>query len=277
LPWQKTFVFSKPTVALLMQRTFTDQLGTSVKITFPLERIISLVPSQTELLHSFGLENEVVGITKFCVHPQHWKSTKTIVGGTKTFRFDVIDALQPDLIIGNKEENYEQGIVQLREKYPVWMSDVISFEDSLSMIKQVGELTDRTEAASELAENVIKHFSNLIPINIKSRKILYLIWRKPWMAAAKNTFIDSMLTKIGLQNAVADSRYPELNEEAIRKMNPELIFLSSEPYPFQENHIQELQALVPNAKIILVDGECFSWYGSRMLVASEYFRSLLTH
>jgi ABC-type Fe3+-hydroxamate transport system substrate-binding protein len=257
-----------------MQRTFIDQLGTSVTITYPPKRIISLVPSQTELLYSLGLESEVVGITKFCVHPKHWKSAKTIVGGTKEFRFDVIDALQPDLIIGNKEENYEEGIVQLREKYPVWMSDIVSFEDSLSMIEHVGELTNKIEAAKKLKESIVSQFSALQ--TLQSEKVLYLIWRKPWMAAAKNTFIDSMLGKMGLQNALTTSRYPELIDDEIRELNPSLVFLSSEPYPFKQKHVEELQEIFPTAKILLVDGELFSWYGSRMLLAPKYFGSLLT-
>src|SRR6478736_9159490 len=127
------------------QRIFIDQLGNAVSIPHPPSRIISLVPSQTELLFDLGLNEEVVGITKFCVHPREWLGTKKIVGGTKSFWFDQIDQLQPDLIIGNKEENYQEGIKQLQIKYPVWISDVISFEDSFNMIRSISEITGKKD------------------------------------------------------------------------------------------------------------------------------------
>ena len=117
--------------------TFIDHLGKQISISFPPKRIISLVPSQTELLADLGLEDRIVGITKFCIHPEPWQKTKTIVGGTKKFRFDVIDSLKPDLIIGNKEENYQGGIEQLKSQYPVWMSDIVTLKDAFAMIREI--------------------------------------------------------------------------------------------------------------------------------------------
>src|SRR6267154_5849608 len=120
-----------------------DQLGSSVAFNFPPQRIISLVPSQTELLFDLGLGEQVVGITKFCIHPKDWSTVKTKIGGTKKFQFDTIDALQPDLILGNKEENYEAGIHLLAAKYPVWMSDIASWESAMEMILSLGDLTGK--------------------------------------------------------------------------------------------------------------------------------------
>ena len=114
-----------------------DQLGRLVEFNFPPQRIISLVPSQSELLFDLSLAHRVVGITKFCVHPNEWFAIKTKVGGTKKFNFDNIDSLQPDLIIGNKEENYEEGIIELASKYPVWLSDITSWNSALKMISDV--------------------------------------------------------------------------------------------------------------------------------------------
>jgi len=254
------------------KRVFTDQLGRSIAINFPPKRIISLVPSQTELLFYIGLSDSLVGITKFCIHPAEEVKIVTKVGGTKTVRFDVIDQLQPDLIIGNKEENEQSVVAGLAEKYPVWLSDITHFDDSLRMIQNVGEITDRGQQAAELIQQIEIAFKN---IKLRTEKrVLYLIWKSPWMAAGKNTFIDSMFAKGGWVNATSLERYPSLTESQIESINPDIVFLSSEPFPFSDKHIGELKTLLPEAKIILVDGEMFSWYGSRLLLAPAYLNSL---
>ncbi len=255
-----------------MLKTFTDQLGRKIEIPYPPKRIISLVPSQTELLFYLGLSDQVIGVTKFCTYPAEWVKSKTKVGGTKNFRFDVIDQLKPDLIIGNKEENYVEGISELEKKYPIWMSDISSFEDALDMMESIGQLIEReTEAATLIAE-IKASFLRLRPR--PSSKVLYLIWKSPWMAVGRNTFIDNMLSKIGLENILTESRYPTLSESQFQQLQPDVVMLSSEPFPFKKAHIQELQSVLPNSNVILVDGELFSWYGSRMLKAPDYFNSL---
>lgn len=253
-------------------KTYTDQLGNELVGDFPPGRIISLVPSQTELLHDLGLKEEVVGITKFCVHPSSWHSSKPKVGGTKTFLFDQIDVLKPDLIIGNKEENYREGIEALQARYPVWMSDIKNLDEALAMIRSVGELVGKKEKADSLASRITMQFKSLRLH--PPRRVLYLIWRKPWMAAGNDTFIHNMLEKLGLVNCLSVPRYPELSNELIRELNPEVVLLSSEPFPFKEKHITEIQFLVPQASVQLVDGEFFSWYGSRLALAPDYFSSL---
>ena len=250
---------------------YPDQLGRLVEYNFPPQRIISLVPSQTELLFDLGLGQRVVGITKFCVHPGEWANSKANVGGTKSFWFDVINELKPDLIIGNKEENYEAGIARLSAKFPVWMSDITDWESALQMIHSIGRLVNEAGRANLLVRSIRKFFGER---KFPSVRTLYLIWREPWMAAGRNTFIDAMLLKIGLLNCVHLERYPSLSFEDIIRLSPEIILLPSEPFPFQQQHRAELQRLLPNAKIVLVDGEMFSWYGSRLLLAADYFSSL---
>jgi ABC-type Fe3+-hydroxamate transport system substrate-binding protein len=213
---------------------FIDHLHREVEISYPPKRIISLVPSQTELLFFLGLSDRVVGISKFCVHPPEWFKSLPKVGGTKNFRFDLVDKLKPDLIIGNKEENYESGISVLQTKYPVWVSDVSSYEQALQMIEEVGALTDRIDPANSLRNEIDARFQRLP--KKKPRRVLYLIWRQPWMAAGKGTFIDSMLSKIGLVNVVEETRYPTFSEAQLQQLQPELIYLSSEPYPFNPNY-----------------------------------------
>nr|WP_234462377.1 helical backbone metal receptor [Adhaeribacter terrigena] len=234
-----------------------------------------MVPSQTELLFDLGLENEVVGVTKFCIHPSEKVKPKTKIGGTKNFNFKVIDELQPDLIIGNKEENYQEGIEKLAEKYPVWMSDIFTLEDSLDMIRKVGELTGKAENAIEIASKTATAFAQL-PQPKNKIQAAYFIWKNPYMAAGSNTFINDMLQRCGFENVFAHAeRYPEIGIELLHKSRPEVILLSSEPYPFQEKHFQEFQQICPEAKVMIVDGEMFSWYGSRLFKAPEYFLKLL--
>lgn len=252
---------------------FKDHLGRQIEFHVPPRRIVSLVPSQTELLADLGLNDRVVGITKFCVHPESWRKTKAIIGGTKQFDFTAIHALNPDLIIANKEENYEAGITELSKHYPVWISDIVTLDDALDMITQVGSMTQTESKAQELVGSIRLSFQNLS--RLPELKTLYLIWRNPWMAAASGTFIHKMIGLTGLKNCIADrSRYPELTSDEIRQLNPELILLSSEPYPFKEKHIAELQKLCPAARILLVDGEMFSWYGSRLLKFPAYLKTL---
>ncbi|HEY0652195.1 MAG TPA: helical backbone metal receptor [Chryseosolibacter sp.] len=245
-----------------------------IQLSGPPQRIISLVPSQTELLFDLGLDSEVVGITKYCIHPPEWKLRKAIVGGTKNFQLDIIESLKPDLIIGNREENTRDLILELyRHKYAVWMSEIYTLEDALQMIDKIGLLVNRADQANKLVAQIKHGFESLM--KCPPLKVLYLIWRKPWMAAGRDTFINSMLEKIGLENCLpALSRYPELSNDELKALDPECVFLSSEPYPFKEKHIAELRLILPNARIQLVDGEMFSWYGSRLTKAVEYLKQL---
>jgi ABC-type Fe3+-hydroxamate transport system substrate-binding protein len=263
---------------LFLGMRYTDQMGFSGTLAFPPRRIVSLVPSQTELLFTLGLDAEVTGITRFCVHPPHWRKTKTIVGGTKKFHFDTIARLQPDLIIGNKEENYREGIEQLRQHYPVWMSDIATLPEALRMMQDIGTITGRETQAQQLITDLQQRWDRwrndrLTQVAVRKR-VVYLIWRDPWMAAGKDTFIDAMLQEAGFENVVTDPRYPEISEATLESLQPDMILLSSEPYPFKDAHIQEWKTILPEARVKLVDGEMFSWYGSRLLNAPDYFRTL---
>jgi len=251
----------------------TDQLNRKIKVTKTPQRIISLVPSQTELLYDLGLGDRVFGLTKFCIHPQKWRKEKNIIGGTKKFRFDVIDSLNPDLIIGNKEENYKEGINKLAEKYPVWMSDIFTLEDSLNMINLLGNITNTKEKSTQISESIISEFNN-IP-SFENKTVAYLIWKDPYMVVGNNTFINDILNKLNLKNVFADKvRYFETSEKEIKTLKPDYIFLSSEPFPFKENNCSFFRNLLPQTTVKVVDGELFSWYGSRLIQSPKYFKVL---
>lgn len=253
---------------------FIDQTGRRITLNQTPQLIISLVPSQTELLYDLGLTEEVIGITKFCIHPNEWFHSKTRVGGTKQLNMDIIHQLRPDLIIANKEENVKEQIEELEKHYPVWVSDVNNLKDAYEMIEQIGSMINKQQAAKEIIGQIKEKFAQLETHNSKL-STCYLIWQNPYMAAGGDTFIHSMLEAAGFRNIYADkTRYPEITIDELRTANRQLLLLSSEPYPFKEKHIHELQNLIPNAKIILTDGEMFSWYGSRLLKSPAYFKQL---
>lgn len=244
--------------------------------------IVSLVPSQTELLHDLGLNEEVKAITKFCVHPKTWLKSKIRIGGTKNIKIELIKKIAPDLIIANKEENVKEQVEELAKTFDVFVTDVNNLADALSMIRDIGTLTGKTTKALSIANQIEKKFQKLSQsVRTKQQiKAAYLIWQNPYMAVGGNTFINSMMTYCGLENIFTNvDRYPEINLEDFQnskggKSKCDLILLSSEPYPFKDKHAAEIQLNLPSKKIMLVDGEMFSWYGSRLLKAVGYFKNL---
>lgn len=255
---------------------FTDQLHRKITLPAIPQRIVSLVPSQTELLVDLGLELSLVGITKFCIHPPHLRKTKIVVGGTKQVNFDKIKALNPDIILCNKEENTQEMVLELEKITPVWVSDIKDIPDCLGMISAFGKLFQKEEQAEKITKTITENrddFQSFIQ-NKPFRKTAYLIWKNPYMTVGADTFIDYLLRLNRFDNIYRckPERYPEIREEELHQA--EVILLSSEPYPFKEKHIEEFQKTYPNKKIILADGEYFSWYGSRLQYAFAYFREL---
>nr|WP_291119885.1 helical backbone metal receptor [Flavobacterium sp. UBA6135] len=261
-----------------MSKKFTDQLGNQHTFETTPKRIVSLVPSQTELLYDLGLEDAIVGITKFCVHPPHFKSTKQIVGGTKTIKYEKILALKPDIVICNKEENTKEIVDELSQICPVWVTNIVTVEDNFQMISDFGMLCNKRIEAQKWIDKInfayldFQKYIKEKPI----RKVAYFIWANPYMVAGKDTFINEMLRLNHFQNIYeSKGRYPEIELEKIRQEgDPELVLLSSEPYPFKDQHAFEIGRCTHHAKTIFVDGEMFSWYGSRILKAFDYFKKI---
>jgi ABC-type Fe3+-hydroxamate transport system substrate-binding protein len=226
-------------------------------------------------LYDLGLSEEVVGITKFCVHPNKWFRTKQRVGGTKTADIAKIKLLQPTLILANKEENVKDQIEELQKDFLVWTSDVNTVEDALKMIVNIGVLVNKADEARRLSEEIRTSFRKLTKLT-KNIKTAYLIWRDPYMAAGGDTFISSMLNFFGFDNVLSNiSRYPELTIQDLKDKGCELVLLSSEPYPFKQTHVEEIQKQMPETRVLLADGEIFSWYGSRMLHAPSYISKII--
>ena len=237
-------------------------------------KIVSLVPSQTELLYEMGLAKQIVGQTLFCVHPEKEYKSEKFIGGTKQLDIAKIKKLNPDVIIANKEENNREQIGSLENEFPVWISDVSTLNDNQKMVSDLGEIFQVPGQANWINQQINLSFS-LLEAKIKTSKTcLYLIWKKPYMTVGSDTFIDSMLEKGGFVNIIKEKRYPEIKDDEMHQLNPEVILLSSEPYPFKEKHIQEIGTFFPNAEIRLVNGEYFSWYGSRLIKTPSYLMDL---
>ncbi len=242
------------------------------------QKIISLVPSITLLLCDLGLENNIVGRTKFCIHPAEKIKKIPIIGGTKNIDLNKIKTLQPDIIFVSKEENIKEQILELKKSFKVIVFDVASLEDNYKMIVKIGKLTNTLERAHKIIIETKLNFeqlkNNIILSNLNA---LYLIWKNPYMTVGKDTFIHDMLTQMGLNNLFAhQTRYPIIqNLQTSYFQKCQLVLLSTEPYPFSEKHFKEIQEQLPQAKIILADGEYFSWYGSKIIEAPTYFQQLL--
>ncbi|MDZ4838736.1 MAG: helical backbone metal receptor [Bacteroidota bacterium] len=226
-------------------------------------RIISLVPSITELLYDFGLHQNIVGRTHFCIHPSDKVKDAKRIGGTKTVNLLKVKELMPDLIIANKEENVKEQVEELAKYFPTYISDINTVAEAYTMMLDLGTLTNKREKATSLVNSIKRNFHKIDTLH--NETVLYLIWKNPYMSIGCDTFINDMLSKVGYQNVLLyHTRYPKLSIQDIVELNPENVFLSSEPFPFTDIHISELQQILPNSKISLVDGEMFSWYGSRM-------------
>jgi iron complex transport system substrate-binding protein len=260
-------------------KNYTDQIGNTITLASTPMRIVSLVPSQTELLFDLGLEDRIVGITKFCVHPYHLKSTKKIIGGTKKVHIEKIRLLQPDIIIANKEENTEEIVAAMQAIAPVWVSNVITVGDSLQMIEEFGKIFAVRTSASQWVNKINYGLEDLnrYMADKEVKKAAYFIWKDPYMAAGGDTFVNEMLKLNKFENIYEgrDGRYPEVIVQKMKiQGDPQVLLLSSEPYPFKDEDAFELGRHTHHAQTIFADGEMFSWYGSRLVKAFPYFKQL---
>ena len=248
----------------------TDARGKRFEWEEPPSRVVSLVPSTTETLYRLGVWDNVVGITRYCVHPTSATTEKVVVGGTKQCNFEKLQNLGPDLVICNQEENTPE-IVHTIESLgiKVYVAFPTTHEEALHELEVLGLVFNKTSVTNRW----LKLFHQRMPLeNDSSFTYAYLIWKKPWMGVGERTFIHQQLAVIGGQNAFSDDaeRYMTLENQDL--MKPDLnILLSSEPFPFSEKHITELVELgIPRHRIHLIDGEYCSWHGVRMIDSIEY-------
>lgn len=254
-------------------RLVTDQSGREVSVPRDPRRIVSLVPSQTELLCDLGVGGRVVAITRFCVHPARQLQNTPSVGGPRDPSLERIALQTPDLIIGSKEENDRSSVECLSERYPVWLSNVRDLLGALAMIRAIGSLVAREAGAESLAEKIAERFEHL-PRRRRALRTAYAVWWQPLIVAGADTLIDDLLSRLGLRNVFGASsqRYPRVSLAELAEARPELVLLPSEPYSFSATQLPTLRRACVGARLMFVDGEMFSWYGSRLLLAGEYLR-----
>jgi ABC-type Fe3+-hydroxamate transport system substrate-binding protein len=237
-------------------------------------RIVSLVPSVTELLCDLGLAEQLVGRTGFCVHP--WETVRTIpkVGGTKDVRLERVRALAPTHVVVNVDENTRETAEALAEFVPhVVVTHPLGPLDNLALYRQLGAVFDRAVEAEALCAAFERELEALRARGARRggwppQDVLYLIWRDPWMTVSPDTYIARTLALVGWRTLPRDAgaRYPEVALERFAGQ-VDRVLLSSEPYHFKPPHVAEVAALVPGARVELIDGEMTSWYGSRAIGA----------
>lgn len=258
--------------------TFIDDLGNILSFQHKRTKIVSLVPSITETLYHLDVEKYVVGITKFCVHPPHFKHTKEIVGGTKKVNIEKIKALEPDIVFCNKEENTPEIVAQLREFTQVYVTEIKTIDDSKRMIENLGRILNRRNQADLLNRKIdlkLLNFKEFIK-DAAPKKVAYFIWYNPWMVAGDQTYINHLLELNNYENIYTKEQgYPEINPKRIRhEGDPEVLFFSSEPFPFKDEHAFEISEYTNRSGAVFVDGEMFSWFGARLLKAFDYFKTV---
>jgi iron complex transport system substrate-binding protein len=253
---------------------FTDGRGITLSLARPPRRIVSLVPSTTESLLALGCGERVVGVTRFCVHPAGVAEGRVKVGGTKDLVLDRLEALQPDLVIGNVEENTPTMFSAIERRFPLYAAFPRTVDDAIVELGTLGALVGAEAAAERWMDRIAAARARLHAARRPGRLFAYLIWRAPWMAVSGDTFISAMLAEAGLLNALsgAETRYPVVEPSDLRGVDT--VLLSSEPFPFSEKHRAELAGLagIPDRRISLVDGELCSWHGVRMAAALDWLR-----
>jgi len=253
--------------------TISDQLGRKLHFETRPTRIVSLVPSITELLIDMGLESEVVGRTLFCIHPERIKQSIPQIGGTKTLKIEKIKELAPTIIIANKEENTMVQIEELASLFPVYISDIKTIDEAFAFISDMGVLFNLSHPCNEIKQGIQNLLNHLQSISKSGLKVAYLIWKEPLMAVAGDTYIHALLKHLNWENVFENSkeRYPQTSVEELNHLGADLVLLSSEPFPFRAKHQDQFIQEGLRAKTVLVDGELFSWYGSRLLHVAEHF------
>ena len=256
----------------------------------PAPRIASLVPSLTELVCALGLGPQLVARTGFCIHPADSVRGVPKVGGTKDVNLAKLEGLRPTHVLVNMDENRRETVDVIRawplEAAPqIVVTHPLGPEDNLALVAQLaacfGHVTGVSERAATLTAALQHELMQTRPEDWPERRVLYLIWREPWMSVARDTYLSRMLSRVNLQTLpevfggdTGAARYPVLSGTEPWLAQVRQVLLSSEPYAFGEQHFDEARRLCPNAQVRLVDGEMLSWFGARAVPGLRYLREL---
>jgi ABC-type Fe3+-hydroxamate transport system substrate-binding protein len=251
-----------------------DALGRSLTIGRRPERIISLVPSLTEALFAFGLEQEIMGVTRFCVEPRRGVAGKTRVGGTKAVDIAKIKALEADLVIASAEENSPADMAQLIDHgCPVFVTMAASVQSAIDLLRQLATITGTTVAARPIIEGAKEAlaFVQAAAAGLERLRVFCPIWRNPYMTCSRATYMADVIAVCGGRNVFDErpERYPKVELAEMAALDPQVILLPSEPYRFTKRHKADFRAFaevtaVQNGHIFLIDGRMLTWYGPRI-------------
>jgi iron complex transport system substrate-binding protein len=245
------------------------------------ERIVSLVPSLTETLIALGCRERLVGITRFCIHPAEAVAGLETVGGTKDPDLERIRALAPDVVFMNSEENRKEDHEALASSLDVDVSEPRTVAEIPGHLRHLGARVGAEAKAETLAAELEAAIARLEAAHAHHPELAfsyaYVVWRKPWMATGPDTYVDDLLTRAGGRNVFADAseRYPSFELEALAARAPGLVLLADEPFPFGPQHIPEVAAALPNARVELVSGDDACWHGVRSLRGVAWAERLL--
>jgi ABC-type Fe3+-hydroxamate transport system substrate-binding protein len=262
-----------------MWRSLTDDLGRRIDLTAPPHRIVSLVPSLTELVCVLERGDRLVGVTEYCVEPPDVVARLPTVGGTKTPDLQRIIELRPELVLANAEENRREDFQSLiAAGVTVWVSFPCTLAAAKASVDGIGQVID----AGPLAVALVQAITAAERGTAGSMRVFCPIWRKPWMSFNRDTYADDLLRVAGGENVCAGQadRYPVVDLEAVRHADPQVILLPSEPYPFGERHLTHLAPLaetsaIRNRRVHLIDGKALFWYGPRTAPGLTLLRGLL--
>ena len=260
----------------MMKMKVTDDLGRVIYLIKTPRRVVSLCPSLTETLFDLGLDDLVIGRTDYCVHPEEKLGAVQSVGGPKSVFLPVVESLLPDIILAVKEENDKKTLESLASLYyKCVIFDINSVEGALKMIEKLGEIFGRRERASAMRTSIGEGFSR-VGRAAKNPSFIYMTWSSPYIAAGTGNYINSLLTGFGFNNCLSGSfrRYVRMELNELKRLEPDIIFLPSEPYNYTIADKIKFEKFFPGAKVVLVDGEMFCWYGSRMEKAGGYLKDL---
>jgi ABC-type Fe3+-hydroxamate transport system substrate-binding protein len=265
--------------------TVVDALGQSLTVRERPERIVSLVPSLTEALFAFGLDGEIVGVTRFCVEPRRGVAGKTKVGGTSEVDVAKIEALRPDLVIASAEDNSREDVVQLIDHgWPVFVTLATSVESAIDLLRQLATVTGTTAVARPIIQEAKDALASVVAAGAGRERVRVFcpIWRNPYRTCGTATYMDDVLTVCGGRNVFGDrqERYPRVELTEMAALDPEVILLPSEPYRFTKRHKADFRAFadvsaVKNGHTFFIDGKMLAWYGPRITHSLSEVKRLL--
>jgi ABC-type Fe3+-hydroxamate transport system substrate-binding protein len=256
----------------IFMKKIIDIAGNEIQLKEPPERIVSLVPSLTETIIDLGCVNQLAGCTGFCLEIEGTAEAREI-GGVRDPDIELIRSLNPDLVLAGREENQKKDIEMIKGFSRVYVCEPRTVGDAIGIINDIGVLLHETETASAWARKIHEYRVKLNELRQDTTPVRfgYLVWWDPMMVAAGDTYISSLLEEGPFLNAFGDmKRYPQVEESELINRDMDIIFISSEPYGFDDNLIGDIRKLTGDIPVERIDGRMCGWYGTGTCKGLKY-------